>query len=286
MIFGIGFLWLLAPYPLEAQQRATGHLEFPNPGAILFGFEIITGWACNDGQQVTITIDEGTPSLAAYGGQRPDTQGVCGDVYNGFVYVTNFSSLAPGEHRICAYSGSAEIGCATVKVLGLGQDFIRDGSDEIQPLVNIPKQGMTLYMQWDTARQRPVVVDVKIADSDAATTLISHYYVSILGREPDAGGLAYWQNLITERQMGGEDVKPVFREMAEFFFNSSEYLGRNTTDGEFITDLYRTFFQREPDAAGLAYWLNQLATVVTRDDAMAGFLYSQEFTDFMQQLGF
>jgi hypothetical protein len=264
----------------------TGVLEFPNPGAILFGVENIRGWACNDGQQVTITINEGTPHVVAYGGRRTDTQEVCGDIYNGFASSFNFFSLAPGEHRICAYLGSAEFGCATVKVLGLGQDFIRDGSDEIQPLVDIPKKGMTLYMQWDTARQRPVVVDVKIADSDAATTLITHYYVSILGREPDAGGLAYWRNLIAERQMGGEDVKPVFREMADFFFNSSEYLGRNTTDGEFITDLYRTFFQREPDAAGLAYWLNQLATAVTRDDAMAGFLYSQEFTDFMQRLGF
>jgi hypothetical protein len=36
----------------------------------------------------------------------------------------------------------------------------------------------------------------------------------------------------------------------------------------------------------LAYWLNQLATAVMRDDAMAGFLYSQEFTAFMQRLGF
>ncbi|MCB1920210.1 MAG: DUF1566 domain-containing protein [Candidatus Competibacteraceae bacterium] len=126
---------------------------------------------------------------------------------------------------------------------------------------------------------------VVIADP-AATTLITHYYVSILEREPEAEGLAYWQGLIAEKQAQGEDAKPVFREMANFFFNSEEYLGRNTTDRQFITNLYLTFFQREPDEDGYAFWLEQLAGGMPRNTAMAGFLYSQEFTDFMQGLGF
>ncbi|MCB1920011.1 MAG: DUF4214 domain-containing protein [Candidatus Competibacteraceae bacterium] len=117
-------------------------------------------------------------------------------------------------------------------------------------------------------------------------TLISHYYVSILRREPEAEGLAFWQNLIAERQREGMDVKPVFRQMADFFFNSAEYLGRNTTDFEFVTNLYLTFFQREPDEGGYTFWLEQLASGMTRNAAMAGFLYSAEFTDFMQRLGF
>lgn len=119
-----------------------------------------------------------------------------------------------------------------------------------------------------------------------ATTLITHYYVSILRRDPDAEGLAFWQNLIAERQREGMDVKPVFRQMADFFFNSAEYLGRNTTDFEFVTNLYLTFFQREPDEGGYTFWLEQLASGMTRNAAMAGFLYSAEFTDFMQRLGF
>ena len=126
---------------------------------------------------------------------------------------------------------------------------------------------------------------VVIADP-AATTLITHYYVSILEREPEAEGLAYWQGLIADRQAQGMDVKPVFRDMANFFFNSEEYLGRNTTDRQFITNLYLTFFQREPDEDGYAFWLEQLAGGMPRNTAMAGFLYSQEFTDFMQGLGF
>jgi hypothetical protein len=92
--------------------------------------------------------------------------------------------------------------------------------------------------------------------------------------------------LIADKQAGGADVKPVFRDMANFFFNSPEYLGRNTTDRQFITNLYLTFFQREPDEGGYAFWLEQLANGMTRNEAMAGFLYSPEFTDFMLGLGF
>ena len=118
-----------------------------------------------------------------------------------------------------------------------------------------------------------------------ATELITHYYTSILGRAPDPTGLAFWQGLIAERQAAGVDVKPVFRDMANFFFNSPEYLGNNTSDTQFITDLYRTFFQREPDADGLTFWQGELAAGKSRNDVMADFLYSQEFTDFMAELG-
>lgn len=116
--------------------------------------------------------------------------------------------------------------------------------------------------------------------------LITHYYTSILGREPDAGGLAFWDNQITEKQAQGLDVKPVFREMAIQFFNSPEYLGNNTNNTEFITDLYRTFFQREPDNGGITFWSDQLALGVTRDAVIDSFLHSPEFTAFMQSLGF
>ena len=116
--------------------------------------------------------------------------------------------------------------------------------------------------------------------------LITHYYVSILGRNPEPEGLTYWQQLIAQKQAQALDVKPVFRDIANFFFNSPEYLERNTTDTEWITNLYLTFFQREPDADGLAFWLEQLASGARRNDVMGDFLYSQEFTDFMQALGF
>jgi hypothetical protein len=125
------------------------------------------------------------------------------------------------------------------------------------------------------------------SNGDSATTLITHYYVSILERQPEADGLAFWQGLIADRQAAGVDVKPVFRDMANFLLNSPEYLGRNTSDGTFVHNLYRTFYQREPDAGGLAFWLAQLGTgSLSRNQVIAHFLYLPEFLDFMRGLGF
>lgn len=160
-IFGIGAFCMTAPGSLQAQQPFPfGLLEFPNNGAYLFGVETIRGWACNNGEQVTVAIDGGTPFVVAYGGERLDTQTTCGDINNGFAWTFNWSIFGPGEHTVCAYRGSTIIGCPTVTVLNLGQEFTL-GSDRKGVLVNIPERGIVLVMQWDNARQRPVVVDVK-----------------------------------------------------------------------------------------------------------------------------
>jgi hypothetical protein len=119
---------------------------------------------------------------------------------------------------------------------------------------------------------------------EPVTALIMHYYLSVLERGPDPVGLAEWQRQVAEWQAAGGDVKDVFRQMANSFFNSEEYLNRNATDRQFITNLYLTFFQRTPDEGGYAFWLGQLAGGMTRNQAMNGFLYSPEFTEFMEQV--
>jgi len=131
-----------------------------------------------------------------------------------------------------------------------------------------------------------VKLDLQSSGNDSVTVLITHYYVSILRRDPEEGGMTYWRNRVVERLEQGVDVKPVFRDIAHYFFNSPEYLGRNTDNEEFITNLYLTFFQREPDANGYAYWSAQLSGGMSRNEAMFHFLFSPEFTAFMEELGF
>ncbi|MCB1767041.1 MAG: DUF4214 domain-containing protein, partial [Candidatus Competibacteraceae bacterium] len=142
----------------------------------------------------------------------------------------------------------------------------------------------TCVVTMDAAKN--VTATFALENSDPATTLITHYYVSILEREPEEEGLAFWKDQIAEKQANGEDVKPVFRAMAAFFFFSEEYIGRNTTNIQFLTNLYLTFFQREPDDEGLEFWLVQLVGGMSRNQAMQGFLFSPEFTSFMEELGF
>ncbi|MEI6415306.1 MAG: CARDB domain-containing protein, partial [Pseudomonadota bacterium] len=96
-----------------------------------------------------------------------------------------------------------------------------------------------------------------IAISDPVDTLITHYYQSILGRAPELSGLAYYQDKIAKAQAQG-DVKPAFRQMGYDFFNSPEYLDRKTGNTDYITNLYKTFLQRDPDAGGLQFYLDRL----------------------------
>ena len=61
------------------------------------------------------------------------------------------------------------------------------------------------------------------------------------------------------------------------FLGSQEFIGKNLSDEEYVTYLYRIFFDREPDAAGLENWTTALANGASREDIVAGFAGSQEW---------
>ena len=121
--------------------------------------------------------------------------------------------------------------------------------------------------------------------NDSVVTLITLYYQSILGRAPEPAGLTYYQDNIARAQALG-DVKPAFRQMGSDFFNSPEYLNRKTSNPEYITTLYKTFLQREPESAGLQFYLDRLAKGEARNNFITDFTLSPEFADFMKRLGF
>ena len=122
------------------------------------------------------------------------------------------------------------------------------------------------------------------AASAPAQTLIAQYYQSILNRAPDAGGLAFWQAEIIRLEGLEVDVSEAFRVMAGQFFTSTEYLAKNTSNSQYITDIYRTFFNRAPDSSGLSYWTNQLAAGLPRSVVLFSFVFSTEFATYMQGL--
>jgi len=57
----------------------------------------------------------------------------------------------------------------------------------------------------------------------------------------------------------------------EVFFNSLEYLGVPRTLADHVTVVYRALLAREPDAQGLAWWVDDLAGQLgeIEDDVMA-----------------
>jgi hypothetical protein len=115
-------------------------------------------------------------------------------------------------------------------------------------------------------------------------SLVTHYYGSILRRAPDPGGKAFWEAEAARLQSIGANVNEAWFAMAQFFLFSPEYSGLNRDNTGFVTDLYRTFFNREPDGGGLAFWVANIQQGMPREVVLAGFMFSTEFRNFAQAI--
>lgn len=122
----------------------------------------------------------------------------------------------------------------------------------------------------------------------AERSLVTHFYQQILEREPDATGKHYWEAEAARMVAGGVDVKEVWYVMSKAFAASPEAQQKAATalylDVDYVDWLYRIYFNRDADAAGLAYWTGQLGTGLTRENAQLAFMLSPEFTSMSTSL--
>ena len=81
--------------PAEAPDLI-GLLENPGAAAFQSGISLISGWVC-EGAEVVIELGHLGRQAAAYGTERPDTAGECGDTDNGFGLLFNWNRLGDGE---------------------------------------------------------------------------------------------------------------------------------------------------------------------------------------------
>ncbi len=128
-----------------------------------------------------------------------------------------------------------------------------------------------------------VSIKFEIKSAEPAPTGVEGFvyrcYTVILGREPEEAGMQNWMNALNNKTNCGAQV-------AHGFIFSQEYINKNKSDEEFVTDLYLMFFGREPDTAGLNNWLNQLDTgVMTKEQVFASFAKSTEFKNICSDYG-
>ncbi len=115
---------------------------------------------------------------------------------------------------------------------------------------------------------------VQYTRSQPVEDFIARLYRICLEREPDPAGLQNWFDALSNGSLTYADV-------ARGFVFSPEFIGRNLSDEQFVIEMYRAFFGREPDSAGLNAWLDQLANQATRADVLDGFLGSPEFANLL-----
>lgn len=95
---------------------------------------------------------------------------------------------------------------------------------------------------------------------------ITAFYKNILGREPDAGGLAYWQAQVESGQIQLAEVVSSFTTSAEA-----------QAVVQPIIALYQAAFGRTPDTGGLQYWVAQMQGGLSLSDVTQAFAQSSEF---------
>ena len=141
-------------YTLEA-RLLNGYLE--NPGAASFQsvIGVLSGWVC-DADLVEMALGDLAPQVAAYGTERRDTAGVCGDTDNGFGLLFNWNLLGEGEHEVFAYVDGVELGRATATVTTLGVEFLRDVEGECVA-DDFPAMGRTVTLEWQQTSQNFVI---------------------------------------------------------------------------------------------------------------------------------
>ena len=101
---------------------------------------------------------------------------------------------------------------------------------------------------------------------------VTRFYTICLGRQADQKGHWGWVVNLRDQNMNGAQI-------AEAFFFSEEFVGKNVSDEAYVDLLYRTIMGREPDEAGKSGWVNELKKgYITRKDMLKAFIESNEFT--------
>ena len=136
-----------------------------------------------------------------------------------------------------------------------------------------PSSGATPTVTAAPAKPTSDPEEGKTAPKAQILAFVERIYTYVLDREPEEEGAAFWsEELWSFRRTGAE--------VAQGFIFSPEFENRKTTDEQFVTILYKTFFGRDPEEEGMNFWLNQLATgTMDRVTVANGFIYSQEWAD-------
>ncbi|MCR5593593.1 MAG: DUF4214 domain-containing protein [Saccharofermentans sp.] len=114
-------------------------------------------------------------------------------------------------------------------------------------------------------------------DRASVTRFVERLYTVALSRGSDPTGQGYWVDKIAGGMSGSS--------VAHGFFFSSEFLGSNLSNEEYLSRLYHTFFDRDPDPSGFAYWMEKLNNGESRENIFNGFAGSAEWNALCRSYG-
>lgn len=128
-------------------------------------------------------------------------------------------------------------------------------------------------------------VGVTVNHIDNSDYFVRMLYKDVLEREPDAGGFANGVSWLKTCNGNSACESAARIDMAKGMFESAENRAQNpeldpnspTYKSAYITQCYKTFLRREPDAGGFAWWLNALNASGDFRGVISGFIGSDEY---------
>ena len=172
----LGMLLAISALLLSTQVSALGTLDNPTDNSMQSGQILIYGWHC-DADKIEIAIDDRPIKTVAYGMPRPDTEGKCGDIDNGFAFVFSSSLLNPEEtHTIRALADGVEFDSVQFTVDNFDSSFIRELYSFVE--ITVPELGKEAVLLWQDSLQGYVITDVHDLDftlEDALNAAAGHW---------------------------------------------------------------------------------------------------------------
>jgi Ca2+-binding RTX toxin-like protein len=116
---------------------------------------------------------------------------------------------------------------------------------------------------------------ISVIAEDATEATVARMYEVMFDREADLGGLEFWFDRAGEGATSGE--------IAGGFAASEEFSARyaDMSNEEILDSFYQNAFDREADAGGKAFWLDQMADGLTEAQVAEFFGASEEAVQLM-----
>jgi hypothetical protein len=137
-------------------------------------------------------------------------------------------------------------------------------------------EGVGMLAEGEFSPDGFIVAMTRWDEFDGKRAPLVRLYWAFFLRAPDKSGLDYWVGKLN----AGKKLAAV----ASQFAQSSEFQTKygSASNAKFVTLVYENVLEREPDAAGLAYWVTRLdAGTKTRGDVMTNFSESGEGKRFL-----
>lgn len=178
-------------------------------------------------------------------------------------------------------AGAPRMGLAAVSTAGNGAvDALWDPAPDAAP-GQVFLSGDRVVVGGNFTTFSAVAARARVAALPPAGALIANYYLSILGRAPDAAGRQFWEAQAASLAAQLVDPREALLSMALAFFASPEFRQTPLTDVQYVERLYLTFFDRAADDAGRDFWVGQVQSGLPREAVLLSFLFSPEFDGYL-----